>query len=186
MMQPLGSSSRAGTARPGRLWWYNKKTEFYAFLSLLWVKSISAFLVFDRTAAPIWHTQTTMSGKHLTQFDRLPRGETPDRSRWPCISSHHFRLRRGRGPAAGNIPIPIKKLGFVCDLENGPWEMANFLHAGWNRREYEKSQVAFFDWNTPSMTFGQSWGGRGRNFCFPTNFSTTFWLNWLPIPTNFL
>ena len=33
MMQPLGNSSRAGTARPGRLWWYNKKTEFCAFLS---------------------------------------------------------------------------------------------------------------------------------------------------------
>ena len=111
-----------------------------------------------------WKVFTKFFKKLLIQDQLLTLG--PLLTWWPCISSHHFRLRRGRGPAAGNILIPIKKLGFVCDLKNGPWEMANFLHAGWNRREYEKSYVAIFDWNTPSMTFGQSWGVGEEIFTF--------------------
>ena len=149
MMQPFGSSSRAGTARPGRLWWYNKKTEFYAFLSLLWVKSISAFLVFDRTAAPIWHTQTTMSGKHLTQFDRLPRGETPDRSRWPCSFTLTV-FQPGEGAPASLSTYTIGKKWKKCrDLRTGPIEIFEFWHADSFARIMKKSFSQDLDWITP-------------------------------------
>ena len=43
-MLPLENSFWAGTARPGTLWWYGKENEFCAFLSLVWLKSISDFL----------------------------------------------------------------------------------------------------------------------------------------------
>ena len=149
MMQPLGSSSRAGTARPGRLWWYNKKTEFYAFLSLLWVKSISAFLVFDRTAAPIWHRQTTKSGKHLIQFDRLPRGETPDGARWPCSFTLTV-FQPGEGAPASLSTYTIEKKWKKCrDLRTGPTEISEFWHADSFARIMKKSFSQDLDWITP-------------------------------------
>ena len=43
-MLPLENSFRAGTARPGTLWWNDKENEICAFLSLVWLKSIPDFL----------------------------------------------------------------------------------------------------------------------------------------------
>ena len=43
-----------------------KRANFCAFLSLLWVKSIADFFVFEPALTTIWQTRgTTVSGKHL-------------------------------------------------------------------------------------------------------------------------
>ena len=59
-----------------------KRTNFWFPIFSLIDKHIR-FFVLEQAFSTVWQTRgTTVSGKHLTQFDRLPRGETPDSSRW--------------------------------------------------------------------------------------------------------
>ena len=83
MMVPIEISFRAanGSARYALMIWQSEPILFFPIFSLRG-KHIR-FFVLEQTVTAIWQTRgTSVSGKHLIKFDRLPRGETPDSPRW--------------------------------------------------------------------------------------------------------